>query len=261
VNSDARQYAIWLLAAAGLHAGLLFGPWGFLRQEAAYNTSADDGIEVSLVDSAPGAPAEAAAAPAPEVAAVEPPPTPAPPPPVPEPTPPPPEPEPAPEPPKPPEKPEEIKEPKEPEPKPRAERKPKATPAHANSGAPHPHAAPPSTGAPIAATGTAVGTTAAKGAGGAAGAANTKPAYLSNPHPPYPPESKVSHEQGLVMLAVSINEGGEVTAVSVSQSSGFPQLDQAAREGVSHWRFRPARVAGFAVASHLAVPVRFRLSD
>jgi protein TonB len=102
---------------------------------------------------------------------------------------------------------------------------------------------------------------AAKGAGGSAGAGNSKPAYLSNPHPPYPPESKASHEQGLVMLAVSINESGEVTAVSVSQSSGFSRLDQAAREGVSHWRFRPARVAGFAVASHLAVPVRFRLSD
>ena len=95
----------------------------------------------------------------------------------------------------------------------------------------------------------------------AAGAGNTKPAYLSNPHPPYPPESKASHEQGLVMLAVSINESGDVTSVSVSQSSGFPRLDQAAREGVSHWRFRPARVAGFAVSSHLAVPVRFRLSD
>jgi protein TonB len=64
-----------------------------------------------------------------------------------------------------------------------------------------------------------------------------------------------------VMLAVSINENGEVTSVSVSQSSGFSRLDQAAREGVSHWRFRPARVGGFAVASHLAVPVRFRLSD
>jgi periplasmic protein TonB len=258
VKSDARRYAIWLVAAAGLHAGLLFGPWKYLGQDAAYNMSPDEGIEVSLVDSAPGAPAEAAPAPVapPAVAAVEPPP--APPPPIPEPTPPPPVPEAAPEPQKPPEKPEE---PKEPEPKPHAERKPKASPAHANSSTPHPHAAPPSTTGQNTAAGAATGTSVAKGAGGSTGAGNSKPAYLSNPHPPYPPESKANHEQGLVMLAVSINESGDVTAVSVSQSSGYPRLDQSAREGVSHWRFRPARVAGFAVASHLAVPVRFRLSD
>ena len=259
MKAEVRQYAIWLLAAAGLHAGLLFGPWGFLRRDATYNMSADEGIEVSLVDSAPGTPAEAA--PAPAVAAVEPPPVPPPTPPVPEPTPPPPEPEPTPEPPKPPEKPEELKEPTEPEPKPRVERKPKAPPAHSNSATPHPHTAPPSTAGQTAASATTAGATAPKGAGGVAGAGNTKPAYLSNPHPPYPPESKASHEQGLVMLSVSINESGDVTSVSVSQTSGFSRLDQSAREGVSHWRFRPARVAGFAVASHLMVPVRFRLSD
>jgi protein TonB len=141
------------------------------------------------------------------------------------------------------------------------ERKPKTSPSHSTSGTPHPHAAPQSTGGQTTASGATAGASAPKGAGGIAGAGNTKPAYLSNPHPPYPTESKASHEQGLVMLAVSINESGDVTSVSVSQSSGFPRLDQAAREGVSHWRFRPARVAGFAVASHLAVPVRFRLSD
>jgi len=237
---------------------MLFGPWRFLSQEAAYSVSPDQGVEVSLVDSAPGPPAEAAAAPtpAPAVTAVEPPP-----PPVAEPPPPPPAPEPTPEPPKPLEKPDEPEKPQELQAKPRLERKPKAPPAHSNSSTPRPHAAPPSTAGQTVASGTIAGTTAPKGAGGAAGVGNTKPAYLSNPHPPYPPESKASHEQGLVMLAVSINESGEVTSVSVSQSSGFSRLDQAAREGVSHWRFRPARVAGFAVASHLMVPVRFRLSD
>ena len=57
MSSDARRYAIWLLAAAALHAGLLFGPWSFLRQDSTYNMSPDEGIEVSLVDSAPGNPA------------------------------------------------------------------------------------------------------------------------------------------------------------------------------------------------------------
>ncbi len=83
--------------------------------------------------------------------------------------------------------------------------------------------------------------------------------YLSNPHPPYPVESKLRHEEGIVMLAVSINATGAVSAIRVKQSSGFPRLDQAARDGVQHWVFRPARAGGAAVPAEIVVPVRFRL--
>jgi protein TonB len=250
VKSDACRYGIWLLVALGVHAALLFGPWGFLRKEAAYHVSDVEGIEVSLVESAPGPPAESAPpATAPPIAVVEPAPVP--------PAPPVPNPEPAPEPVKPPEKPEPRDEPEKPEPKPRAERLPKPAAAKSAATAPRPRAAAP----PSSPQSGATGASAPKGAGISGGTGNSSPGYLSNPHPPYPPESKARREQGIVMLAVSINERGEVTSINVSQSSGFPRLDQAAREGVSHWRFRPARVAGLSVASHLAVPVRFRLSD
>jgi len=252
---------MWLLAAAGVHAALLSGKWGFLRQDASYSVSAKEGIEVSIVDSAPGVPAEAAApqtpvAPsAPDLTPAEPTPLPHDPAPVLPPQepviPPPPDKTVMPEP----------DRPKRPEPKPHSP-PPKTATARASSAAPRPHPASSSTGAQTSATGATTGAAGAR-AGGASGGGgeNGKPGYLSNPHPPYPEESKMRHEQGVVMLAVSIDERGVVTGVTVSQSSGFPRLDDSAREGVMRWRFRPAKTAGFPVASRLAVPIRFRLSD
>jgi protein TonB len=58
---------------------------------------------------------------------------------------------------------------------------------------------------------------------------------------------------------VVINAQGDVTSVTVRQSSGYPLLDSAARDGVRSWRFRPARLAGFPVPTTLEVPIRFRL--
>jgi protein TonB len=96
--------------------------------------------------------------------------------------------------------------------------------------------------------------------GAPTGGKNVRPDYLYNPHPAYPEESKTKGEQGVVMLLVGINEQGAVTSVSVRRSSGFPRLDSAAAEGVRSWRFRPARLAGFAVATTLDVPIHFSLS-
>lgn len=249
MKSDVRRYGLWTLAAAGIHAALLFGPWRNFQQPAAYSVSPEQGIEVSIVESAP---AESAQAPLQVNPALPEPitPPPIPPPGLPDPMPPP-------EPAKPPEMPSEVAKPK---PLPRVESAKNPSKAKRAPSA-HPQAvSPPNSELAPAASGAPSGSS-AKGSGTSAGAGNSSPGYLVNPHPPYPPESKARREQGAVMLAVSINERGEVTAISISQSSGFSRLDQAARDGVSHWRFRPARVAGVPVSSHLAVPVRFRLSE
>ena len=85
------------------------------------------------------------------------------------------------------------------------------------------------------------------------------PDYLRNPPPPYPRESRLAGEQGMVLLAVSLDAYGAVQSLAIEQSSGFPRLDTAALHAVKLWKFRPAKVAGVSISSSIQVPVKFVL--
>jgi protein TonB len=91
------------------------------------------------------------------------------------------------------------------------------------------------------------------------GSQASKPAYLYNPHPSYPEAARRAGQTGVVMLRVSINERGRVTAVSPIKSSGHSALDERARTTVQRWIFRPARQNGKPVSTQVDVPVRFSL--
>jgi protein TonB len=93
----------------------------------------------------------------------------------------------------------------------------------------------------------------------ASGSLTTKPAYLHNPHPPYPELSRKAGHTGVVILRVSVSESGRVAAVSVIKSSGYSLLDDRARTTVRRWTFRPARQNGKPLATQVDVPVRFSL--
>jgi TonB family protein len=57
------------------------------------------------------------------------------------------------------------------------------------------------------------------------------------PQPPYPPIALDEAEQGTVTLSITGDAGGNVVAVDVKQSSGFPVLDRSAMDFVKrHWR-------------------------
>jgi protein TonB len=86
------------------------------------------------------------------------------------------------------------------------------------------------------------------------------PRYRNTPEPEYPAAARRAHQEGVVVLAVEVDATGRPTAVSVRKSSGFPLLDEAARDGVQRWRFDPARSAGVPIASRVEVPVRFSLA-
>jgi periplasmic protein TonB len=88
-----------------------------------------------------------------------------------------------------------------------------------------------------------------------------KPRYRTNPTPEYPIASRRRQEEGMVLLNVSVDAGGFPASVSLSRSSGFPLLDQAALEAVRRWTFEPARAAGMPVFSTVVVPVRFSLAE
>lgn len=84
-------------------------------------------------------------------------------------------------------------------------------------------------------------------------------AVRQSPQPAYPPASRRLNEEGVVALAVLVDEQGRPVEVRVSHSSGFPRLDQAAMEGLRKWRFQAAMQAGVASRAWTTVRVRFRL--
>jgi periplasmic protein TonB len=83
--------------------------------------------------------------------------------------------------------------------------------------------------------------------------------YLANPVPPYPLLARRRHEEGLVLLKVTVTPQGRPAAVTIEQGSGFPLLDDAALQSVRHWEFQPARINSIAVESEIEVPIRFKL--
>lgn len=83
--------------------------------------------------------------------------------------------------------------------------------------------------------------------------------YLHNPKPVYPPLSRRQGEEGKVLLKVRVSAKGEALEVSISKTSGFPRLDNAAMDAVTHWRFVPAKRGDETVESAVVVPITFAL--
>jgi protein TonB len=61
------------------------------------------------------------------------------------------------------------------------------------------------------------------------------------------------------MIRVDISSGGSVKAKMLMKSSGYPDLDREALRAVSGWKFRPAVMGGFPVATTVTIPLRFEI--
>jgi protein TonB len=247
-ESPARGYFLSALLAVGIHVGLIFG-WqrGAHFEPAEYGVvNGESAIEVALVAAPPAVQEtqepvetqEAIAAQENTAEIVEQP-----------------DPEPAPS---PPELPvfATVQEVPEPESTPKVRPAPARTPASPASES-RPVAARKDRATPSSGTGQSGNDRSALYA--TSGSRASKPAYLYNPHPPYPELARRAGQTGVVMLRVSINEKGRVSAVSLIRSSGHSLLDDRARTAVQRWIFRPARLNGKPVATQVDVPVRFSL--
>jgi protein TonB len=84
-------------------------------------------------------------------------------------------------------------------------------------------------------------------------------AYLNNPAPGYPLQSRRRGEQGRVLLQVRVDAHGLPQQVEIHQGSGYERLDEAALEAVRRWRFIPARRGDEAIAASVRVPIVFHL--
>jgi|GEM_PF-5303057 len=97
-------------------------------------------------------------------------------------------------------------------------------------------------------------------AGDATGESGSRlPSVVAGPPPPYPWEARSKGWMGKVRVRVLISEQGTVKETVVVSSSGHESLDDAARQGLRHWLFQPARKDGRYVAAWVVVPVSFRL--
>jgi protein TonB len=104
------------------------------------------------------------------------------------------------------------------------------------------------------------------GFGGGGGPASGSPvatplAYGTNPPPPYPVTARRRGWEGKVLLQVDVSARGDVRNVEIEKSSGYTCLDDAARQAVYRWRFRPALWNGRPMPGRVKVPIHFNLKN
>jgi protein TonB len=87
---------------------------------------------------------------------------------------------------------------------------------------------------------------------------------IANSHtiPPYPMAAIRMNEEGRVLLHLTVSADGSVSSATVTQSSGFGDLDQSAVAWVlAHWKYRPAIRGGVTMASATDAVVVFSLKN
>jgi bla regulator protein BlaR1 len=79
--------------------------------------------------------------------------------------------------------------------------------------------------------------------------------------PVWPKQSLRDGNQGTVTLAFKIGEDGKVQDSNVKKSSGFPSLDEAAREGITKCQFKPATQGGKPIPAWMQMQYKWTLTN
>lgn len=87
------------------------------------------------------------------------------------------------------------------------------------------------------------------------------PARANCETPPYPAAARRAGETGVVRLNVLINADGRILESKMARTSGSKRLDEAAKEGLSGCKPKPAIVDGKPERSWVIVEFRFSLTD
>lgn len=83
----------------------------------------------------------------------------------------------------------------------------------------------------------------------------------SKPHdfPAYPASAESRAEEGTVRLTLKINSAGRVRGIKVAQSSGYPDLDDAAVMSAITWHYLPATQNGQTFSDEMSLDIKFQL--
>ncbi|MDB5915995.1 MAG: peptidase [Massilia sp.] len=85
--------------------------------------------------------------------------------------------------------------------------------------------------------------------------------FKSCAKPHYPQESLRYGHQGTVTLGFKISEDGQVQDSNLKKSSGFPLLDEAAREAIAKCRFKPATQGGKPIPAWMSMQYVWTLTE
>ncbi|MEX1049735.1 MAG: energy transducer TonB [Akkermansiaceae bacterium] len=86
------------------------------------------------------------------------------------------------------------------------------------------------------------------------------PPMPANKFPPIYPRALLSKGiGGRVLVSCTVDASGQVASVSLKQSSGHPELDQAAVNAVNKWKFKPGTKGGRKVKATCIVPFNFEV--
>jgi TonB family protein len=84
------------------------------------------------------------------------------------------------------------------------------------------------------------------------------PVLVTKVDPEYPEAASRAYRTGKVVLSFTVQVSGAVTDIEVVQSAG-PDLDTAAVQAVSRWRYEPATEGGVPTPAHGTVSIPFSL--
>jgi periplasmic protein TonB len=101
---------------------------------------------------------------------------------------------------------------------------------------------------------------AAFGPAGSAGEYHPTDVYFTRQVRPEYTEARKLGQEGLVIVRAFINSRGRTDHVEVTQTSGFPLLDEAARRAAEQSRYRPAYFEKKPVPARVEIPYRFVLT-
>jgi periplasmic protein TonB len=87
---------------------------------------------------------------------------------------------------------------------------------------------------------------------------DSEPRVLSEVKIPYPEEARRAGIEGTVTLSITINPEGKVVAAKVISGPGYG-LNEAAREAIKRFRFKPAFKGGEAVSTEMTYAYTFLL--
>jgi periplasmic protein TonB len=76
----------------------------------------------------------------------------------------------------------------------------------------------------------------------------------------YPLESRLSHEEGVCVVKITVHADATVSDISLTRSTSYPRLDDACLRAFASGGLLPATEHGVPITSTVEIPITWKLS-